>query len=322
MNTKNKVLIAPGHVAHYRQKFYDLLRQHATEFNIEIVIAASKTVPSNFLPGKDLGANDLPIKNIGPFAWQNTLQYSRGCDLVVVQQEAKYLANYVLQLKRLISPQKFAFWGHGKNFQADTSSLVAEYLKERTSRYCDWWFAYNDLSADVVAALGFPRERITSVMNSIDTVHLTELKRALKSEDLAALRRQLGIRGDNIAVFTGGLYEQKRLRFLVEACRLVREKIPDFELIVIGSGPDSLYIKLSAQRYRWLHYVGPKTDEEKVPYWALSKTLLMPGLVGLVVLDSFALGVPIITTDFPEHSPEISYLKTALMVSFRAHGRA
>jgi glycosyltransferase involved in cell wall biosynthesis len=146
-------------------------------------------------------------------------------------------------------------------------------------------------------------------MNSIDTVHLTELKKSLKSEDLSVLRGKLGLRGDNVAVFTGGLYEQKRLRFLVEACRMVRERIPDFELIVIGSGPECSYLELSAQRHRWLHYVGPKTDEEKVPYWALSKAVLMPGLVGLVVLDSFALGVPIITTDYPEHSPEFSYLK-------------
>jgi len=35
----------------------------------------------------------------------------------------------------------------------------------------------------------------------------------------------------------------------------------------------------------------------------------MPGLVGLVVVDSFALGVPMVTTDYPFHSPEIDYLK-------------
>ena len=35
----------------------------------------------------------------------------------------------------------------------------------------------------------------------------------------------------------------------------------------------------------------------------------MPGLVGLAVLDSFALGVPLVTTAYPYHSPEIVYLK-------------
>jgi len=37
--------------------------------------------------------------------------------------------------------------------------------------------------------------------------------------------------------------------------------------------------------------------------------LLMPGGVGLVILDSFAIGVPMVTTDTPLHGPEIEYLK-------------
>ena len=35
----------------------------------------------------------------------------------------------------------------------------------------------------------------------------------------------------------------------------------------------------------------------------------MPGLVGLSVVDSFALEIPIVSTDIPIHSPEFSYLE-------------
>ena len=41
---------------------------------------------------------------------------------------------------------------------------------------------------------------------------------------------------------------------------------------------------------------------------SLGRVLLMPGLVGLVVLNSFAYGLPMVTTDLPYHSPEIDYL--------------
>jgi glycosyltransferase involved in cell wall biosynthesis len=37
--------------------------------------------------------------------------------------------------------------------------------------------------------------------------------------------------------------------------------------------------------------------------------MLNPGLVGLSILDSFACGVPLITTDCGIHSPEIAYLE-------------
>jgi L-malate glycosyltransferase len=36
--------------------------------------------------------------------------------------------------------------------------------------------------------------------------------------------------------------------------------------------------------------------------------LLMPGLVGLVIVDSFVTCLPMFTTDTPIHSPEIAYL--------------
>jgi glycosyltransferase involved in cell wall biosynthesis len=78
---------------------------------------------------------------------------------------------------------------------------------------------------------------------------------------------------------------------------------------MIGKGPQEEMVRQLAERCEWVTYVGPKNDVEKVPYWALSKVFLMPGLVGLAVLDSFALGVPMVTTAFPYHSPEIDYLR-------------
>jgi glycosyltransferase involved in cell wall biosynthesis len=312
MASKCKVLIAPGYLPHYRDRFYQLLGEFCAATDIQLTVAASRAVPSNLIPGQFAGLVNARITRAGPFAWQDIAKLSVGCDLVIAQQEAKYLANYFLQLKRLVSPQRFAFWGHGKNFQSATSDLVAEYLKRWTSLHCDWWFAYNDASASIVANLGYPVQRITSVMNAIDTAHLTALKKALKPTDVKALQTKLGMHGQNVAVFTGGLYDQKRLRFLVDACNIVRQKIPDFELIVIGSGPESAYLERVASRNQWLHFVGPKDDAEKVPYWAMAKALVMPGLVGLVVLDSFALGVPIITTNYPDHSPEFAYIRNGV----------
>ena len=45
-----------------------------------------------------------------------------------------------------------------------------------------------------------------------------------------------------------------------------------------------------------------------VRYAALCSVILNPGLVGLSVLDGFALGMPMVTCDLPGHGPEIEYL--------------
>jgi glycosyltransferase involved in cell wall biosynthesis len=58
-----------------------------------------------------------------------------------------------------------------------------------------------------------------------------------------------------------------------------------------------------------LHALGPKFGAEKTLYVSLGKVWLMPGLVGLGVLDSFAYETPMVTTQLPYHSPEIDYLQ-------------
>lgn len=308
MKTQRSVLIAPGHIPHYRSRFYELLCEQAKDAGIRLKIAASLEVPPNLIPGTAPGTINAPIYQFGPLAWQNTMVPSIGCDLVIAQQEAKYIANYVLQAKRLFSSQKFAFWGHGKNFQNSSAYSGGEIIKRYTALHCDWWFAYNAVSAAVVSKLGFPKERITVVNNSIDTGSLIKARGAISCETIKSTKECLGIHSSNIGIYTGGLYKEKRIPFLLNAAARIRAQLSDFHLIVIGAGPDSALISEAARCCTWIHYLGPKSDVDKLPYWAISKVCLMPGLVGLVVLDSFALGVPLVTTSYPHHSPEISYL--------------
>ena len=89
----------------------------------------------------------------------------------------------------------------------------------------------------------------------------------------------------------------------------MREAVPDFHLLIIGGGPDAGIAEAAAAELPWVHYVGPKLGAEKTALASLGRVFLMPGLVGLGVLDSFAYGTPMVTTDVPYHSPEIDYLR-------------
>lgn len=310
MAKKRTVLIAPGVIAHYRTNFYQLLSKHADEAGITLKVVASRSLPTNMLPGEALNSVNAPLYKLGPFALQNTLTPSAGCDLVIAQQEAKFLANYALQIKRLFSSQRFAFWGHGRNFQSKSARSFGETIKRCTALHCDWWFAYNAASADVVRELGFPEERITLVQNAIDTTSLIAVRKALLPETIESAKSSLGIDSANVAIYTGGLYEEKRIPFLLEAAAKVRAQVPDFHLIIIGGGPQKDLVAQATRDNVWIHYLGSKNDMEKLPYWAISKVSLIPGAVGLGILDSFALGVPLIACRTFGHGPEIAYLKS------------
>jgi glycosyltransferase involved in cell wall biosynthesis len=241
--------------------------------------------------------------------WQPVLSILKGTDLVIVEQASKLLVNYVLLIQNATGIRKLALWGHGKNFQESSASPFGEWIKRQVSTHVHWWFAYNDLSVRIVQSLGYPLERITPVYNAVDTRTIARDLQNISNEDRIATRRELGISSEQVAIYAGGLYPEKRLRFLLPALQMIRSDIPDFEMIFIGGGVDAGLIQDAARQFPWIHYLGPKFDREKVSYYAISKLFLMPGLVGLGILDAFALETPLVTTQVPLHSPEIDYLK-------------
>lgn len=231
-------------------------------------------------------------------------------DLIIMTQLSSMLVNYMIIAKRWFGwNYKTAFWGHGRNLRIKRRQAPAEFVKKKISVCVDWWFAYNRYSAEVVENLGYSPSRITEVRNSVDTTALQDRLRSSGTDELESLRSSLGIASDQVAVYTGSLTNEKRIGFLLEAAMLVRNKIKDFHLIVLGDGPLAPVVREAAARCAWIHWEGAKFEAEKVPYWAISKLLLMPGGVGLVVIDSFALGVPMVTTANRLHGPEISYLR-------------
>jgi glycosyltransferase involved in cell wall biosynthesis len=307
-----RVVIIQEHLPHYRVAFYDKLRVILSATNIDCILTYDPNTANNLIKGSCDWAIPIPLKWLGSIGWQPALKMTKGADLIVMQQESKYLLNYLLWFHRLLGGRKLALWGHGRNMQARNPHSWSEKVKRYISRRVDWWFAYNETSAAVVRELGFPKDRITLVNNSIDTKAISAARRTLSTEAIARAKAGLGIESENVAIYTGGLYEEKRIPFLLEAAIKIRAQLPDFHLIIIGGGPLAKQVQNAADSNSWIHYLGPMNDEQKVPYWAISKVSLMPGLVGLGVLDSFALGVPLITTAYPYHSPEIQYLTDGL----------
>lgn len=311
-----RVVIVQRYITHYRVPFLNRLRSDLAERGVTLELvhglprgeAATKqdtmTVPwATTVRNRWIGVGRRRL------LWQRAMPHVRGADLVIVEQASARTLNYRLFLQQLRGRTRLAFWGHGGNFKEERASRIGEWAKRHMSTRVHWWFAYNRLSAEIVQDLGFPQERISDVQNAIDTTALVRARRAITKEGETKLRADLGLSDSNVAVFVGGMYTEKRLGFLVRAAEHVRRMVPDFTLILIGGGPDSQIAEQAATEHAWIHYLGPKLGIEKVPYIAAADLLLMPGLVGLAVLDSFALEAPIITTADAPHSPEIDYLE-------------
>lgn len=229
-------------------------------------------------------------------------------DLVVVEHANKNILNYLLAIVYGLGLKRVAFWSHGLDRQADPASL-GERFKRLTLHWANWWFAYTAESGAYVTGQGFPANRITIVENAIDTRTLREDLKAVSEAELDAVRTAFGWHGDEqVAVFCGSLYRNKRLDILFEAADQVHRVAPLFRLLILGGGPLADEVTQFASNRSWVKAVGPKFGHEKTILLKLAQMWLNPGLVGLGILDAFCAGLPVLTTDLPLHSPEIEYL--------------
>jgi glycosyltransferase involved in cell wall biosynthesis len=230
-------------------------------------------------------------------------------DLVVVEHANKNLLNYLLAVLSRMGLKRVAYWGHGRDRQADPASL-GERLKSRSLHWADWWFAYTGDAARHVAQQGFNPARITVVQNAIDTGQLRALLAAVTDSERARWLAELGWPVDSrIAVYCGSLYENKRLDWLMEAAERVHVRHPAFRLLIVGGGPSSPQVEDFARERDWVHWAGPRFGREKAELLTLAEMWLNPGLVGLGILDAFCARLPLLTTDLLQHGPEIEYLQ-------------
>lgn len=313
----NKVVILQHRLLHYRVGLFDLLRKQCLDHGIDLHLVHGQPTRRE-LTKKDVGSiawADVVTNKVWELGerdwlWQPFPSHLRDADLVVVMQESRLLSNYPLLLSRLWSKRKLAYWGHGANFQSDAPTGLRERWKQMLLTKVDWWFAYTQMTVDIVAKAAYPIDQITCLNNAIDTNAFKRELAAVSEADLSVAGQELGIQsGAPVGIFCGSLYPDKKLDFLVAAMDRIYHESPDFHCIVLGDGPSMPYLREVAASRPWLHLMGVTKGAKKALYFRMADFMLNPGLVGLHVVDAFCAGLVMATTSGARHSPEVCYLR-------------
>lgn len=313
------VIIYQRVLPHYRVPFFEALHKELLLSDIKLVVVAGNEkkgqVPKTVklerpwvvyreniyisLLGKEIV---LQRMNFGDFK----------ANAVIVEQSNRLFLNYILCFFRLLGCFKVGLWGHGKNFQSSRPRGLRERFKQKISKTYDWWFCYTELGKKILSSAGCDQSKITVVRNSIE---LTDFEDLNSRESLGSLHfnKFEVFPDDNLGIYCGGAYHEKRIDFLLESLTLIRERVKNFKFIFIGDGPEINKVeKFHESNHDWFYWAGAKSGKDRAEYFRYAKVFLMPGLVGLAVLDSFASAVPMITTNIDYHSPEIDYLENGI----------
>jgi len=314
----HKVTLLQYRLFHYRVGLFERMRDlaHRRGINLNVVYGQGfgterlKRDEGELSWGRRVTNLYIPIKEKKDLCWQPVPRDLKDSDLIVLMQENRLLSNYFWMVRSHFGEQKVAYWGHGRDFQSNAPGGWRERWKQWLIRQVDWWFAYTPISVQVVVDAGFPSERVTCLNNAIDTDGLRQDKERVTAQMEAQIRHGLDLKaGAPLALFCGSLYPDKRLDLLIAAADRLHGVCPDFRLAILGDGQLASYVAQACSARPWANWVGAKRGVDKAAYFRLAKFVLNPGLVGLHVLDAFAVGLPMLTTVEAKHSPEIAYLE-------------
>jgi len=307
------VFILQPAVPPYRTPFFAELKRLGQASNVVYVVGADVSETNN---GKEADfRSELEVKAIAakkfrfikgrPLLKHQIPQDLLGADLVIAEYALRNLM--VFKWAYLGGVKRLALWGHGKTYTADNTA-VEEWIKTKLANKCDWFFGYTQKGVDSVVGKGFQTTCTTVVQNSTDTKELKRLHEAVEQKAIDEFKSKFTIGNGSIGVFVGALDPSKRLDFLIESAVEIQSQIPDFELLVFGSGEELENVLTSCEKFPFIKFCGRADQETQALISKVARFIMMPGRVGLIAVDSLALGLPIVTTNWSLHAPEFEYL--------------
>ncbi|UYK39490.1 glycosyltransferase [Microbacterium terricola] len=223
---------------------------------------------------------------------------------VIVGLVGSQLHPYMAMLRRRLGGARLGVWGHVASYVAPPNALDM-HLERMMLRTADQVFAYTPSGAEFAREQGAEAGRVTTVMNSVDTSGLlVEIQRLSEGGALA-----LGgvVPGRRYLAYIGGLDQSKRIDFLAQSLDRLWTRDRSVVLLVAGRGDQESLLRRAIERGQVI-MVGYADDRLLAQLAAAASAIVMPGRIGLVAVHALAMGLPILTVDWPYHAPEFEYL--------------
>ena len=190
-----------------------------------------------------------------------------------------------------------------------SESVARQYFSPLYRRLATRVLTYNSGGVEYFTGKGYPRDRITCALNTVDTELVLR-----RLGEFAPLRNDLavslGLEGSFVAGYLGALEERKRPEMLLKSVlELAASGLP-VKALFVGDGPyqDTLREMVPDELARSVVFVGRRIDDAE-KYIQLFSVLVLPSQGGLAVPHGLTCGVPCIATEEAEGSGIRDYIE-------------
>lgn len=205
----------------------------------------------------------------------------------------------------------YSFTAHARDIYHESVNRAALATKIEKARFVITVSDSNKRHLDALLAAEGRSGRVIRLYNGVDL------------EELAPFD---GDREPGLVVGVGRLVEKKGFRYLVEACRILRDRGRRFRCAIIGEGDERGDLEQRVARYALdgdVSLPGARSHAEVIRTIKQAEAFVLPCVVGedgdrdglpTVLLEAMAVGVPVISTPVAGIPEIIGHERTGLLV--------
>ena len=315
---KKILIIYPG-FPHYRDGIIEALLESKNKQYIFIgdKNGYGKVKPYDFATSKTF--HHCPAYKIGPFSFNKgllTYILKNKVDGAIVHSNPYWisiiLATFILRIKNV----KVYNWTHG--ILTDIKNNKNKFYYYFNKICFDGLLLYSEKSRENLIDWGYPEEKVLVIYNSLNYKKQIELRDTLTIDKRTKIRESMFQNSNNYQlIFIGRLTVQKKLSFLIDAVRLLKDENILVNLLFVGDGTEKQNLisqidKLEIQEQVYFYGASYKesTNYELI---ASSDICIAPGEIGLTAMHSLVYGVPVIShSDHNRQMPEFEAIKPNL----------
>lgn len=234
----------------------------------------------------------------------------------VLHCHSVYRTGYVAALCRDKLPVPIVITSHGGDVYAGNCRLRKRGLAERhrlAIEKADALIAISDFTAD-----GFRQIAPDAATPIVPIPNGVDLEPFAKQ---APLHLPQGVQPEKYLLFLGRLHERKGVDLLLRAAAKVSDSLGDVSLVIAGDGGERAALEELARQLGLAgrtHFVGRVVGEQKIGLLQHCLAAVMPSryweAFGLVALEAYAAGRPVVATRLPGLGDVVRHERTGLLV--------
>jgi len=301
----NKLCLIFNIAPHYRSSIYEKID---SEFDCDWYFSK---FPDSGIKCMDVSKlkNVQFYKTIGnpqKIYWQGSILkclFKRKYQTYLMIAEVRSLSFWIFLLLKVIffHQKKIYGWSHG---WYGRENRMQKFIDTFMLNVMTGMFVYNNHARSIMIEKGIPAEKLFVIGNSLNYQLHKKIRSNLKSSSLYSNYFKNNY---PVVLFIGRLTKIKRLDYLLNAIKTLKDREINCNIVLIGTGSEEQYLKsLAKQLQISVWFYGPCYDEKENAQLIYDATICVaPGNIGLTAIHSLSFGTPALTHDsFEYQMPE------------------